>query len=303
MPEQANECKSSGLVPLDVASLTTSDVIDSPGAADLRWYFKVGGMAIFDRSTMSRMLERAELMFTHARACRKCGGDPKRSIGGCGWMPAKSSKRRRPSAAERELMRWARDRRIFLPPRADTPCTKCKGFGWVEGGRRKRNGPLTARPMGSSVAQTVGINVGDVGMQRLAIVSKRLARIARMWSLAEEILCAWYGPEDGNRLVSLWPFAPAGKTLLRRNHLDLDPMRFFENERADAQSKHDVQRLALFEAADEQASELRAAACRLWNACDLGSVESGRPVEIDISEPDLGAYRPRPVQVEIFDAS
>ncbi len=240
-----------------------SDVLDDFDAQDLKWYFKVGGLAMFSSSTMGPMLERAEMQGSHARGCRACGGDPKRNIGGTGWTVGKKPKVTKVTPEQLAIAQWAKDifrQRIF----ADEPCRKCSGTGWRPAGRRVVPRALqTARPMGSSVKKSSG--GGSVlvkHMEVLAIVGRRLDQIGP----EDAATFLAYFDDDGGSIMAVWALTPAGRTLLRRNSTDLDPVRFFENQRLDQEQHKDAGRQALFDAADEQAASRISRASLKWNS-------------------------------------
>jgi hypothetical protein len=238
------------------------DVLDDFDATDLRWYFRVGGMAMFSSSTMGPMLERASLFGAHARGCRACGGDAKRNIGGTGWTVGKRPRASMPTAEQVAIARWAKGiyrQQLF----ADEPCRKCSGTGWRPAGRRVVPRALqTARPMGSSIKKAGGPSATVKHMEVLAIVGRRLDQVGP--ENAATFLA--YFDEEGGSILGVWALTPAGKTLLRRNSTDLDPVRFFENQRLDQEAHRDAGRQALFEAADEQAAERLRNASRKWNS-------------------------------------
>lgn len=110
-----------------------STTIEPHDAAELRGYFRACGRST-DVSVMGAQLDALARYAHGARPCRRCGGDPKRNIGGCGWMPEKPG-RRAPTPAEQALLAWQKKlrRNTTLPTRADVPCTSCEGTGWVKG--------------------------------------------------------------------------------------------------------------------------------------------------------------------------
>lgn len=121
----------------------------------------------------------------------------------------------------------------------------------------------TARPTGSSVPHG-SVPSNDGLLHRFAVIARRLDEMASRWLLSVDVLDTYYG-QDGGVIQALWPLTPAGKTLLRRNKLDLHPLQFYENERRDQSEKRDPQRRILFNAADSQSRALLAGASALWN--------------------------------------
>jgi hypothetical protein len=250
----------------DDEAIEISDVLEESDAIDLKWYFRVGGLAIFSSSTMGPMLERAELLGSHARGCRSCGGDPVRCIGGTGWTVGRKPRKTTVTGAEVALARWAKTlyrQRLF----ADEPCRKCGGTGWRPAGRRVVPRDLqTARLMGSSVKRAGGPSATVRHLEVLAIVGRRLDQIGPHH--AATFLA--YFDEDGGSVLAVWALTAAGRTLLRRNSHDLDPVRFFENERLDQEQHRDAGRQALFDTADEQAADRISRASHAWNSLKLG---------------------------------
>jgi hypothetical protein len=87
----------------------------------------------------------------------------------------------------------------------------------------------------------------------------------------------WFGTprnEGGFSVRALWALTPAGKTLLRRNHLELSPSAFFDNERRAQFDKPDPNRKQLFNAADAQATELWHTTCALINQVSEGVLQA-----------------------------
>lgn len=250
----------SGQVPAGEVS-EIDDVIDDFDAQDLKWYVRVGGIACFSSSTMGPMLDRARLMGSHARGCRACGGDPKRNIGGTGWTCGKRPRTTQVTATELAIAKWSKSlhrQKLF----ADEPCGKCAGTGWRPAGRRVvPRERQTARPMGSSIKKAGGPSATVKHMEVLAIVGRRLDQIGPEHTAT----FLAYFDEDGGNILAVWALTPAGRTLLRRNSTDLDPVRFFENQRLDQEQHRDAGRQALFEAADEQAADRISRASLAWN--------------------------------------
>lgn len=231
--------------------------ISASDAADLRWFFKSGGLDQFSESTFGIQLERAHLFAVGVRKCPRCKGR--------GFVASKKDWRE-PSRTEALLLKWENSPRKRLPPVLDRQCPKCECSGWVMRARNYgRGGPVTVRPTGSSKSGSTGASIdpGDANIARLGSVTGRLAAVERHGSVFREALEAFYSPGGG--ALGLWALVPAGKTLLKRNGQRLPPRQFFENERQDAQAKHDKQRVALFETADAQADELLSLAHGIWN--------------------------------------
>lgn len=219
---------------------TASPIVSSPDARDLRAFFARSGFASVFESPTGRILDLAELYSGGTSTCRKCGGS--------GFLSSTRARRLR-----------------GVPPSADATCPACRGLGFLWKRSRHAHGSVTARPTGSSArgswAQT---GLDDADLHLLGSVSRRLADAAEFVPIAPDVLCAWYSPGGGNR-IALWRFTEAGRRMLRRNKLDLDVDRFFENERAAAAKKHDRERLQQFAAADTEARELLRVASKAWN--------------------------------------
>jgi hypothetical protein len=234
-------------------------------SAELRWYYRSGGLAIFQSSAFGGLLDRAATMAFGGNACERCGG--------CGFVPSCSREAeswRQANERERELLVLVGiDPSELLPPLADRVCGVCSGSGWVpKRHRANKREALTARPRahggtwGSKKGKTGGVEVGDVSLARLGAVSGRLALL----SLHEQAVLEEYYSPSGGALVALYPFTAAGKTLLRRNGQKLSPRQFFENESAEQSRKPTVQRGKLLETAEQQAGEVHREAVTAWVA-------------------------------------
>jgi hypothetical protein len=245
-----------------MALLLSSPTIASGDAADLRAYFRFGGLAAFDKSPLAAMLDRASLFRGHCTPCLRCGGDRaggnlEHQVAGCGLMCTREDRHRL--------------REIGLRPSTDEKCRTCKGTGWVvRATHRHRRGPITARPTGSSIrSSSAAVTLTDGDVTLLGAVSRRLAMAELIWDGATRVLEIYYGSQiidGGRRLTALWALTPTGKRMLRRNRVKgLDPERFFANERAVDEVQPSARRRLLFAAADKEASELRRSAVQAWN--------------------------------------
>jgi len=243
--------------------LRESSVVSSADARDLRAYFGTDGVSSVDRSPLAGMLARAQLFRGHTLPCLKCGGDRaggnlERQRGGCGL-----------ACTPRQRSRL---KLLGLYPPTDDKCPACKGTGWiVRGVHRHRRSEITARPTGSSIRASGApwACASDADMHLLGSISRRLAVAESILTGASAVLELFYGTpavDGGRRLTGLWSLTAAGKKLLARNRIkDLDPVRFFENERELELIKPSLARRALFRAADIQASDLRRQAAKAWN--------------------------------------
>jgi len=90
----------------------------------------------------------------------------------------------------------------------------------------------------------------------------------------EDVMAAVFGPDFGG-MLNVWPMTQAGKTLLKRNGLKLEPLSFLANERASQEQNPDRNRRMLFESCDTQSKALFDMACRAWNAA-VYYAESGQ---------------------------
>jgi hypothetical protein len=286
-------------------SSSTSSVLESEDVVDLLWVFRDGGIGGREHvgggswSVFAAMLDRAALFSFGSRPCTRCGGrkgtKTRSERGGTGFVPVDGSDYRAALKAfrKRETRRLKitvyptdaaarvarehgleaisrREMRLYwpdLPPMLCRECPACEGRGWlVRTSRRNARKAITARPMGSSMDPQFGgapnITLDEDAVKREGRV---LRRLRAMDPELAEVMRVYYSAQRGMGDQALWPMVPAGKTLLRRNHLGLSPDQFFSNEREALREKPDPQKQALFDTASEQARELHARACRAWN--------------------------------------
>jgi hypothetical protein len=254
--------------PSELVSLAlVSSVINANDAADLRWYFRSGGLGVFAQSPTAALMARLEMFGKTARPCERCGGDPVRWNGGSGFEASRPASA--PTERQQAYLRLLEiDIPDLLPPAGDRVCRDCEGRGWtLPRFRTHATGKLTAQPMGSSKkGGGGGVEVDATDLARLGRISGRLSGVRGQQGPlpATAALEAYYSP-DGGSLGALWHLVPAGKTMLRTNPQRLPPAQFFQNLRATQSEKPNEKRAAQFRAAEEQARELNDASCRLWN--------------------------------------
>lgn len=245
-----------------------SDVISTDDASDLRTHFRLGGLDSFSKSTSGGMLARAELFSCGTKPCVRCGGhistgDGDIEHGGCGFIPSQDKARKEVSRKQAELMAMIDIDISTIPASADEVCPDCNCRGWVLAGTRP-TGPLTARPMGSSVKGEPMCPMADVNLQTMAICSRRLGLADSLFPLASPAITSYLEP--GGCVGLLWHLVPAGKTMLRKNKNDATPQMFFASMRVAQDMNHNKNVAIQFLAADEQAAELLSVASRAWNA-------------------------------------
>jgi ribosomal protein L40E len=266
-----------------------SDSIQPDDAADLRAFFGAGGATgAFLGSSFGAQLDRVERYAFRAKPCRRCGGDPTLWTGGSGFV-ASTRKARIANQQQVEylaLIGIEVAKSGLLPPPGDTECRKCHGRGWVVPTRPSRSAnkaALTARPTGSSkhgVGPSSSVSGTDIAL--IGRIGRFVDELGGLSRRSVEELASWFGTprdEGGMSIRALWHLTPAGKTMLRRNNLDLPPALFFENERSAQAEKPDANRKQSFQAADAQAQEQWRATCRLWNHVRTGS-HYAAPVQI-----------------------
>lgn len=226
--------------------------------ADLRWYFRSGGLDVFRVSSFGAQLERASMFSHRVRTCPKC-----RSTG---FVPANPRKWRKTSELERAQQRWLGKKARYLErPFADQTCPKCRGMGFVVSTRRqgRGGGGITAQPTGSSVRLAGGgVVVADDLLDRMGRVAGRLARARRVEPLVEPVFAAVYGP--GSSRTAVWSLVPAGQKLLRTNPHELAPEQLFTNLLTAQRELPDPTRGRLLETAVEQSDELVRRAKAAW---------------------------------------
>lgn len=253
-------------------------------AAELRWFYRQGGLTVFSSSTFGQQLERAASVAFGGAPCAPCRGT--------GFVPSDLKAWHEKSEWERKILEVivGLEPGALDPPMADRVCRDCRGSGWIPKTRRHNaRGELTARPRwgltggGSKKGKSGGVEVSDADVARLGAVTARLAKVP-FWEL--NVLAEYYSPGGGTILV-LYAFTAAGKTLLRRNSQNLLPRQFFENEIKRQEEKPDKQRGALLEAATKQANEIHRSAVDAWaNTKPRGDEELTRRAALRLLDGD-----------------
>lgn len=246
---------------------TVPATIDAEDARDLRWYYRTGGLDVFASSTFGAQLERASLVYCGGQTCRRCKG--------AGFVASNPRKWRKTTEAERDIQRWLGSKgRYLAKPFGDQVCGRCQGSGWTERRRKaSQRRELTARPRfctrsdkgGSKPIRQGGIEIVDADMLRLGRVESRLRALHELEPGAVLVLAAFYGPDQGGKVFSVWPLTAAAKKLLRTNPHQLVPLVLLSNELAAQKETPTVQRGALLEACESQARALLDGARRGWN--------------------------------------
>jgi hypothetical protein len=260
-----------------------SDTIATDDAADLKRYFRLGGIESFSRSPLGGILENSERMSRGTRPCVRCGGyenkgtrtevdalgnevevvDPTPDRGGCGFVPSQSKRNREVSRKQAEFLSLLDLEIGDVQGAADEPCPDCGCHGWVVTGKR-RSGPLTARPTGSSIhGEPDGSGIG-LDLLVLSVCGKRLRLAEVLFAGTTEVLAAFF--ESGCSISGAWHLTEAGKKMLKKKIFCETPTEFFERQITEQGEKPNQNRAAQFAAADTQASELLSAASRAWNA-------------------------------------
>jgi hypothetical protein len=241
--------------------------IDRDSADQLRDYFRLGGLARFEKSPMANMLANAEMFSANVGPCIYCGGvrnaeNPGSEVGGSGflgdtskWTPAMIKRVR--GAAN------ATGKQDFLAAPGE-PCPVCNGRGWVTRGR-KQHGEITARPSLTASHGAEHSSDIDVEIGTCALCERILDKADVLFPLATSVLASCFGSQKYGTL-GVWHLTPSGKTLLRRNERDKDPVLFFAGLRADNQEKKNKTMTAQLEAAEAQAKMAIDTAYRAWNA-------------------------------------
>lgn len=244
--------------------------ISSTDAADLRWYFSVGRRQLEGKSNFGAMLDRLEQFGTHTRPCLKCGGqratfddegnmtEPERDGSGFVW-----------SSKEWETREMLKRLGLLKGNMADAwqgdlICKRCRGRGVVPG-RRSGSGSQwgTMKVRRIQATPSDADTGGDASLARLGYVSRILDRVKQRSARAFALLESFYSP-GGESEACLWHFTPAGKTMLRKNSMSLPERQFFANERNRQKEDPNTERAMLFQAADQQAADLRLYMVQMW---------------------------------------
>lgn len=243
--------------------------ISAPDAADLRWYFATGRLQFEGKSNFGAMLERLEKFGTQTRPCLKCGGKnpvfdengdtitPEKNGSGFVWSSEEWDKRKK----------WARlgilKGEVADAWGGDLVCKNCKGRGIVERrqGSTGRGGKMKVKAQ--STTFTDADTGGDESLARLGYISRILDQVKARSQKAYIILESFYSP-GGESEACLWHLTPSGKTMLRRNDLNLPERQFFANERNRQAENPNTERAMAFKAAEHQAKELHVFAVEVW---------------------------------------
>lgn len=242
-------------------------------AAELRWFYGSGGVDRFRATPFEAQLERMRL-FARPKRCPTCRGE--------GFVPLDPKRWVKATELEVAQQVWlGKPKRYLVTPRSrgvslrsSGECRRCGGIGWIEAGRRRgKHAPLTARTRcvrgrdrwGSVPLGSGGVSLSDVDVVRLARVQRRLIEVGGADPELLAVLERYYEPTGGQKLRALWELVPAGRTLLRRNELELTPLAFFANVCAAQAERYDAQVGALIAACDAQAAERLAQAVEAWN--------------------------------------
>jgi hypothetical protein len=243
--------------------------IDRDSADQLRDYFRLGGLARFDKSPMANMLANAEMFSAYLSPCIYCGGkrhkdDPSLDTGGTGFVG--DTTKWTPAMFKRINGMLSRMGMNGVDVHSGIDCPVCKCSGWVTTGGRKKSGQeITARPTGSSAPGNGNDNGIDVALGTCAFVERILDRADVLFVHTTPVLASCYGTQNYGP-IGVWHMTPAGKTLLKRNGKDKDPVIFFIELRTEEDGKRTKILSEQLKAADEQARAAIDTAHRAWNA-------------------------------------
>lgn len=246
-----------------------SPTISLDHADELKRHFRIGGLEAFAKSTASGMLERAKLFSAGTKPCVRCGGhistgdnDPEH--GGTGFIPSGSKRCKEVSERQMALLAVMGIDVKTIPISCDEACPDCNCRGWVVSPKQHADGPITARPMGSSVKHEPTAPMMDVDLHTLAICARRLELADVLFPRASMAITAYY--ESGGGAGMLWHLTPAGIKMLKGNSRGLPPQAYFDSIRAAQEQNRDKNKAVQFKAADDQSNDLIATASRAWNA-------------------------------------
>lgn len=252
----------------DVEHLDSFDAtIDRDSASQLRDYFRLGGLARFERSPMGDMLSNADTFSANVAPCLYCGGvrdkeNPGNDRGGIGFLGDTSTWTDKMHARIRKAAAALGD--MELKVESGCTCPVCRGKGWVTTGRIA-SGEITARP---SLTASHGAERGgntDVEIGTCAKVEAILDKADVLFQLTTSVLCCKF-MDGALGSIAVWHLTPSGKTLLRRNAKDTEFVLFFMQLRgANSEQKNKTMAKQLT-AADQQAKLLIEYAGKAWNA-------------------------------------
>lgn len=230
-------------------------------AADLRRHFQSGLRFVYE-GAFGQQLERASLYSFGGYSCKECGGTGFVATRAKPWQKLLRNATEQQRAMYGLVLGVAPTDPLLEPPLADRVCGKCKGMGWIERKRRaSARAPLTVQLKGSSKKgrPPPSVRLSDDELKRTGAMESRLAQLD---SWEHMVLEDYYSP--GGSVVALMAYTPAGRTLLRRNKLDLPARQFFANELAAEAEKSEPRRRDLLAAAEEQAVEVHRRAVAAW---------------------------------------
>lgn len=239
--------------------------ISTTDEADLRWYFSVGRRQIEGSSNFGAMLDRMEHYGTHTKPCLKCGGRRAVVVNGVTEVSEQAGSGFVWSSQEGKTRQLLKSLGLFDEEwKGDLVCPQCHGWGLVPNKRRskcERAETMAVNETRSAVSDDCA--GGNASMARLGHISRLIGNVRSESPRAAAVLEAFYSP-GGESEACLWHFTPAGKTMLRKNNMELPERQFFENERNRQKDSPNKERELLFRAADSQAAEMRRFMVEVW---------------------------------------
>lgn len=243
--------------------------IDHDSVTQLKDYFRLGGLARFEKSPLATQLYRAEMYASNIAPCLYCGGtrhseDPSLDVGGAGFIMMLSSLT--PTMLSRVKREIGREAASTIQLTDGVDCPVCNKTGWVVTSRRKSGGEqLTAKPNGMASPGMTHDSDIDVALGTCAFVARIIDKADVLFPMTTTVLASCFGPVNYGS-IGVWHLTPAGKTLLRRNSTYKDEVLFFVGLKNEAEAKCDKTLSAQLKAAETQASAAIDAAYKAWNA-------------------------------------